>query len=188
MSRSDSDIKEEDDSPVYQVTGSIRVNQTAIGFLQSTTLDDRGRLATENYSNTLIESFHSTNYTKRPRNSEQVPKARICKVLETSGSHEDTLYTDHYGKFPTHCPQWARMDIDEKKKIAMAAKHCLRCFAPNIFVKTKVDTAKHHETECYVYGINRHKFTCLNRTCLLHSWICKDHIEENGPQSETHNM
>ena len=80
------------------------------------------------------------------------------------------------------------MDIDEKKKIAMAAEHCLRCFAPNIFVKTKVDTAKHHKTECYVYGINRHKFTCLNRTCLLHSWICKDHIEENGPQSETHDM
>ena len=78
------------------------------------------------------------------------------------------------------------MDIDKKKKIAMAAEHCLRCFAPNIFVKTRVDTAKHQETECYVNGTDRHKFTCLNRTCLLHSWICKDHIKENRPQSETH--
>ena len=45
-----------------------------------------------------------------------------------------------------------------------------------------MDAAKHHKTECCVNGANKHRFTCLNKTCLLHSWICREHIDENGPQ------
>ena len=74
--------------------------------------------------------FHSTNYARRPRNFEQVPRARtnaecrICKILETSGNHKGALYANHNGNFPTHCPHWARMDINEKKKTALAAEYC----------------------------------------------------------------
>ena len=136
--------------------------------------------------------FHSAHYSRRPKNFEQVPKARtnaecrICKLLETSGNHEGTLYVDHYGNFPTHCPQWAQMDINEKKKTALEAEYCLRCFAPRIFVKTGIDVVKHHEDECYVKSTNKHKFTCLNKACLQHSWICCEHTEENRPLLEAH--
>ena len=86
---------------------------------------------------------------------------------------------DHYGNFPTHCPQWAQMDINEKKNTALEAEYCLRCFAPKIYVKTGIDVIKHHEDECYVKGTNKHKFTCLNKSCVKHSWICQDHVDEN---------
>ena len=78
------------------------------------------------------------------------------------------------------------MDIDGKKKTALAAEYCLRCFQPKVFIKTGMDTAKHHDTECYVKGTNKHKYTCLNKACLLHSWICVEHTREKGPLLEAH--
>ena len=136
------------------------------------------------------DTFHSAHYARRPRNFKQVPKARInaecriCKILKTLSNHEGALYADHYGNFPTHCPQWARMDINEKKKTALAAEYCLRCFASRIFVKTGMDAVKHHEDECYVKVKNKDKFTCLNQTSLQHSLICSEHTDENSPLLE----
>ena len=61
------------------------------------------------------------------------------------------------------------MDINKKKEIALETGHCLRCFEKRILVKTETDAAKHHKAECYVNDKNKHKFTCLNKTYLLHS-------------------
>ena len=136
--------------------------------------------------------FRSTHYSRRPRNFEQTPKARtnaecrICKLLDASGNHGGTLYVNHYGNFPIHCPQWAQMDIKEKRKFALEAGYCLRCFSPRIFVMTRTDLIQHRKDECYVKSTNKHKFTCLNKTCLQHSWICRDHTDENRPLLEAH--
>ena len=136
--------------------------------------------------------FRTISYSRRPRKFKQTPTARtnaecrICITLETSGNHEGALYEDHYGNFPTHCPHWTHMNINEKKKTALAARYCIRCFAPRVVVKTEMDVAKHHDTECYVRSTNKHKYTCLNNTCLLHSWICMEHSKENRPLIEAH--
>ena len=47
-----------------------------------------------------------------------------------------------------------------------------------------MDVAKHLDTGCYVKGTNKHKYTCLNKTCLLHKWICIKHTKENRPLLE----
>ena len=78
------------------------------------------------------------------------------------------------------------MDIDERRKTALEAGYCLRCFAPRTFVKTEMDLTKHHEDRCYVKSTNKHRFTCLNEACLQHSWICYDYTEENRPLLEAH--
>ena len=93
---------------------------------------------------------------------------------------------NHYGNFPTHCPQWAKMNLSEKKRTSKLAKYCLRCFAPKVVIKNTIDCNKHHQTECYVSGTNKHKFSCLSKTCLKHSWICQDHVNENKPLLAAH--
>ena len=55
-----------------------------------------------------------------------------------------------------------------------------------MLVKTGMDVAKHHGTECYIRSTHKHKYTCLNNTCLLHSWICIEHSKENRPLIEAH--
>ena len=46
-----------------------------------------------------------------------------------------------------------------------------------------MDVSKQHR-KCYVRSNNR--YTCLNSTCLVHSWICMEHPEENRPLIEAH--
>ena len=76
--------------------------------------------------------FHSTHYSRRPRNFEQVPKARtnaecrICKLLETSGNHEGALYVDHYGNFPTHCPNGPRWTSMRRRRLPWKQNTMLR--------------------------------------------------------------
>ena len=93
---------------------------------------------------------------------------------------------NHYGNFPTHCPQWTKMNLTEKKRTTKLAEYCLRCFAPKVFIKSQLDGNRHHQTRCYVSGKNKHKFSCLNTTCLKHSWICQDHVDENKPLLAAH--
>ena len=53
---------------------------------------------------TTDDIFHSINYAKRPRSFNPEPRAktntefRICKLLESTGTHEGELYVNHYGK------------------------------------------------------------------------------------------
>ena len=46
---------------------------------------------------------------------------------------------------------------------------------PKVVIKNTADLNKHHQTDCYVTSTNKHKFSCLNKACLKHSWICMDH-------------
>ena len=75
--------------------------------------------------------FRSANYGRRPKKFNSGPKAkinpecRICKLLENSGKHEGELYVNHYGNFPTHCPQWTKMDLYMKINTSERAKYCL---------------------------------------------------------------
>ena len=90
------------------------------------------------------------------------------------------------GTTPTHCPRWAEMDQTERTRIARKAGFCHRCFHPNFTSKAGPDLRKHNQTECYISKSNKHKYSCLNKECLKHSWICKDHVEENKPLFNTH--
>ena len=103
---------------------------------------------------------------------------RICKFLEESGTPKEELYTRHYGNFPTHCPQWTKMDVAERARIAKLTQYCPHCFAPSLIIKRN-NCNRHLQNRCYVLSKNKYKFTCLNKACLKHSWICQDHRNEN---------
>ena len=140
---------------------------------------------------TTDDILRSTNYAKRPKSFKTEPGAktntdcRICKTLHSSGTHKDELYVNHYGNSPTHCPQWTKMDLAERARIAKLAQYCPRCFAPRLIIKRN-NCNKHLQNRCYVSSTKKHKFTCLNKTCLKHSWICQDHIDKNKPLIDAH--
>ena len=57
---------------------------------------------------------------------------------------------------------------------------------PQLTVPHHKNYKKHLLTKCYVSNTKKHKFTCLNEECTTHSWICKNHIEENTPLLTAH--
>ena len=81
--------------------------------------------------------------------------------------------------------QWAKMNLAEKERTSKLAEYCLRCLSPKVTIKNKNDCNKHHQTRCSVSSKKKHKFTCLNTSCLKH-WICQEHTDENTPLIEAH--
>ena len=78
------------------------------------------------------------------------------------------------------------MSITEKIRTAKLAEHCPRCFAPGVFLKSKSNANTHLQKHCNVTQTTKHKFSCLTKTCLKHSWICQDHVQENEPLLVAH--
>ena len=139
---------------------------------------------------TTNDVFHSPNYARQQGTLDlrrQTNEAcRICKLLEKEGRPREELYTNHFGNLPTHCPQWTNMNSVEKKKTAKAAEYCLQCLVPNVRIKNKTDSNKHNQKRCSVTINMKHKYTCLNTSCLKHSWACIAHAEENRPLTDAH--
>ena len=77
------------------------------------------------------------------------------------------------------------MDPAERARIAKLAQYCPQCFAPSLIIKRN-NCSKHLKNGCYVSSKRQHKFTCLNKACLKHAWICQDHNDENWPLISAH--
>jgi hypothetical protein len=130
--------------------------------------------------------FSSANYGKRPPRFQMSPngmrlqECRICQELERI-SRNKNVYEGHYGNYPTHCLSWSEMELVNKEKISRAVGYCPQCMGSKVFIKSK-----HIATECVVNHNRKHMYTCLNKDCLLQSWICKTHMEENQPLYDAH--
>ena len=139
----------------------------------------------------LDDVYSSVNYGKRPPrfqlspNGMRLQDCRICQELERSGRNKN-VYEGHYGNYPTHCPRWSEMDMAEREKIARTAGYCPQCMGSKIVIKSNAQARTHMATDCTVRFNRKNKYTCLNKDCLLHSWICKTHKEENQPLFDAH--
>ena len=111
---------------------------------------------------------------------------RVCRTMETSGKHEGGLYVNHYGNHPIHCPHWRGMSIDWRIHISRQAIFCTQYFSPTIFVNSKVEERTHHRTECPITETTKCVLSCLNASCLQHSWTCPKHTDKNRPLLSTY--
>ena len=68
---------------------------------------------------------------------------RICKELEAKGDTAD-LYENHLGNYPTGCPRYIRMSVEERSEIAKAAKFCLKCHDPVYVYKSLSQALRDH--------------------------------------------
>ena len=62
----------------------------------------------------------------------------------------------------------------------------MQCFSPMVVVKNRTDSNRHNQKRCSVSIRKKHKYTCLNVSCLEHSWTCSEHADDNRPLTEAH--
>ena len=64
---------------------------------------------------------------KPPRRHED---CRICNQLNKNGDTR-MLYDNHSSNFPTGCPRFIVMSIEERVKVCKDAKICIKCHDPS---------------------------------------------------------
>ena len=123
-------------------------------------------------SNVSHDLLMSHQMYKPPRRDDN---CRICTMLETGGDTKD-LYDHHLSNFPTGCPRYMKMKVEERLKVATKARICLKCHDPEYIYKK--DDEKH---KCLITKQKKSRYTCADKTgkCLFHMWICCYHKEDN---------
>ena len=95
---------------------------------------------------------------------------RVCKTLEGKGDTYQ-IYENHVHSFPTGCPRYIAMSVEERLQLATAAKLCLLCHDPEYILK---QYDKDHRLKCLkVRGKGR--FSCQEPNCSQHMWVCTKH-------------
>ena len=98
---------------------------------------------------------------------------RICNALSSKGDTAE-LYDGHLNSFPTGCPRYIGMTIEERREIAVAAKLCLRCHDPTY----KYDP-KNKNHNCLIKSKKPSRYTCKDVKCSMHMWCCVKHKDVN---------
>ena len=110
---------------------------------------------------------------KIPRRDEA---CRVCKTLEANGDTYQ-LYDGHVHSFPTGCPRYVAMSVDERLQIAMMTKLCLFCHDPEYIWKPR---DKDHMLKCQIQVKGKSRYSCQNQSCTQHMWVCRRHKDENN--------
>ena len=103
-------------------------------------------------------------------------KCRICVTLDAEVDTED-LYEDHYHSVATGCPRFAAMPRSKKIRMVEKAKLCPNCLDEK-FIRSK--TNQNHNN-CPVKS-KIFFFTCNEKECKKHFWICSSHEKFNAPK------
>ena len=105
-----------------------------------------------------------------PRND---PSCRVCKHLESKGDTQG-IYDNHISNYPTGCPRYMMMSVEERLNLAKAIKLCLRCHHPSY--NWKPSDRQH---KCGVDDKKKSSFTCPVDSCRIHLWVCSAHKSQN---------
>ena len=103
-----------------------------------------------------------------PRRDEN---CRICLTLESRGDTSQ-LYDNHIHSYPTGCPRYISFSVEERQKVCMEAKLCMKCHDPE-YVWKKNDN--NHKCPIKSGSNRRSRYSCTERSCASHMWICTRH-------------
>ena len=102
------------------------------------------------------------------------PDCRVClhlKDVSNKNPVPNTVFFEgHFSNYVTGCPQFISMDMTERFGLIRDIKLCANCFHPD------VTYSRDHEQECSIKE-KKSSFSCSK--CNRHSWICKNHKEQN---------
>ena len=107
----------------------------------------------------------------------RLPECRICKILEESGDTRE-IYDNHHSNFPTGCPRFIMMSVEQRRDICIKAKFCLRCLDPKYkYVRADI---RH---KCMDFT-RKSRYSCPKGDCKSHLWTCTRHRDENTSEFE----
>ena len=187
------------DPPPYFSSNTLRRKKTTSVFCDSGcthtlinegTPEDLHNITTKKRSlppitrKTLATQITDTNvhpHYPHPIKQKTSRECRICALLGAPIDQRSIPCANHHGRHPHFCPQWARMNIDERRTAASESGFCLQCLDPEKHFSNETDMARHQQHEC-ITNTSKHNRTCSNAACLQHIWICNQHSTENGPR------
>ena len=107
------------------------------------------------------------------------PNCRVCQFLEKSGDTTQ-LYDNHVSNYPTGCPRFIMMCIDERLALCKKIRYCWSCLNPAY--THSIASIKDHK--CIANNGYRKKsiYTCPENTCRTHLWVCAPH--KNNPANK----
>ena len=99
-------------------------------------------------------------------------ECRVCVHLEATGQQHPDLFDNHLSNYATGCPKFIQATTELRKSIATKIKLCRQCFHPDVIF------VREHIAKC-PFSKKRNAYTCQNRNCREHMWICLPHKSEN---------
>ena len=140
------------------------------GGLSSKVNNSSGKNSKGNQSSKVVQP--SLAMFKPPRRHEE---CRVCNQLSKNG---DTrfLYDNHSSNFPTGCPRYIGMSIEERRSICKEAKICIKCNDPSYVFK--FSDLKNEKHKC-VGRNSKSRYICKDASCNVHIWCCSSHQSGN---------
>ena len=86
------------------------------------------------------------------------------------------LYDNHSSNFPSGCPRFIGMTIEERVQVCKDAKICIKCNDPSYVWKFADIKADKHKC---VSRSSKSRYICQHSTCNVHIWCCITHQTEN---------
>ena len=99
-------------------------------------------------------------------------ECRICLNIATTNPACPELFENHLSNYPTGCPKFIEATVNERKPMILKPKFCKMCLNPDVIY------SKEHLKECKVIQ-KKNKYSCQNKKCMDHMWICSIHKHEN---------
>ena len=115
------------------------------------------------------------------RSPQRFSECRICDLYVGFQNPPANLHENHLSDWVTGCPVFMELSTVEKFRKAREAEFCIKCFDKDI----KYNNGAHMNKEsdqivpCYVTKETKHRYSCLDKTCLNHMWICRKHKKLN---------
>ena len=168
-----------DECLAHQFADSLDVKKKNGGAV----IEDKGGKPKSTHATQKFVLLKGITFFSKPRRDEN---CRICKMYDSKGDTRN-LYDDHYSNYPTGCPRYIELSVEERFEVAKEVKLCLSCHDPKYTWKFKDSV---HMKDCVVKKGKKTKFTCRNESCNMHLWVCTRHKDENetAAQSFLHEM
>ena len=117
------------------------------------------------------------------KNPQRFAECRICDLFVGAQNPPAALHENHLSDWVTGCPVFMMITTPERFRRAREAEFCINCFDKNIRFSNAAHISKdiNQPVQCMVTKDSKHRYSCLDKTCLNHMWICRKHKKLNEP-------
>ena len=122
------------------------------------------------------------------RTPQRFDSCRVCD-LYVGASHPPAVpYEKHLSDWVTGCPIFMPLSTVDRFRKAREAEFCVNCFDKNIkFVNgTHIDKQGNQSVPCVVTKESKHRYSCTDKNCLFHMWVCRRHKKLNEQSMKKH--
>ena len=122
------------------------------------------------------------------KNPQRFAECRICDLFVANPSPPAVLHENHISDWVTGCPVFMKLSTLDRFRKAREAEFCINCCDNNVKFNNKSHLNKedNQPVKCVVTKENKHRYSCLDVTCLKHMWICTKHKKLNEPTMKKH--